>query len=359
MSWSWPLAVGEAMRARRAHSIALVVLLVCMWALCVPVSGAQALPDDSSGGQAGLASSAYGSSAYSGFTAPSNPPGGPVTPEKSDSTNKSMELVSLSPVLVKANDDVTVTVKVTNTSTQTISDPTLSFHLTRFRFSTRTSVQLWDKRTLGDTLGTKMGESVRSAPLKPGETTLFSLSVNAKDFGLLNGVEGWGPRGITLTLSGSSDDSGASILDSLDTFILWDSAGDSVEPNLDVAAVVPFTGPAVNPLNSAASSVRVLEATGKGSRLAAVLSSVAEVDWVSYVLDPALIQSVSDYVSAPGESQDTTDETPAPSDGPSPSTTDITDSPVDTQTTQDPEIVLNRRWNKSLHSRGWTPSWVH
>lgn len=355
MLWTWPLAVSEAMRARRAHSIALVVLLVCVWAVFVPPA-AVALPDDTPGGQSGLASSPYSSGGAAAVTAPVGPSVYPVDASRSDSAHKMMELVSLSPLLVKADDEVIVSVKVTNSSSETITDPTVAFHLTRFRFSTRTSVQLWDERSFGDTLGTKMGQSVRTAPLKPGETAVFNLSVNARDFGLLNGVEGWGPRGITLTFGGLGAGNVATVVDSLDTFIVWDSAGDQVEPNLAVAAVVPVMGPTVNPLDSEASSSRVLEATGKDSRLDSVVAAVADLPFVTYVFDPALIQSVSDFVSAPGDSESesaqgavedstTADTTTDPAD-------DITDSPDVGAATTDPEMVFEPTIEQ-VTSKGW------
>lgn len=222
----------------------------------------------------------------------------------SGSENHMISLTEFSPTVVRPDDTVRVSLNVTNTTSQTIEDATVTFNLTRLRFSTRSGLSTWDSREVGDPAGSTLVSETLKKPLKPGKSASFSFRVDASELALLSGVEGWGPRGVTFELRGSTE-SPAELFDALNTYLLWYPAEDDVDSNLNVATIVPITGESADPLNPFASRDSLLAGTGKQTQLSKILSSVEGADTVSLAVDPAAIQSLHD--AAYGFDQQETD----------------------------------------------------
>lgn len=224
-----------------------------------------------------------------------------------DSVNGMMVLDRLSPMLITADDDVTVEVVVTNTSDEKLTDASVSFNLMRYRISTRSALAQWEQQGLDATVGTHMGaDNIKD--LDPGDSARAKITVPARDFQLLAGEIGWGPRGISLVLGGTQEGEYAPRVDIMHTYILWNSRDKDADALLDLATAVPVTGPAVNPGDASETARRYLEATGTDSRLSSVLDLVQRHDFVSLAVDPELVQGVADATVTPMSDLATTDD---------------------------------------------------
>lgn len=300
------------------HSIVFVALFALVCVVFAPASPALALDDEPDPSVSAVSSSYINESfVYPGMT--QSPSFSAPKQAGSGSLKSMLALTELSPTLIRPSDEVRVELTVTNTTDVTIKDATVNFNLMRLRFSTRTGLDTWDERELGDAVGSKLASETLKKDLAPGKTATFQFKIPAADFALLSGLEGWGPRGATIELWGKSANE-TTLFDALNTYILWYPAEDEVVGNLNVATVVPVTGVSSDPLDPAATHEQILASTAKKERLSKVLNAVSNADGVSLAVDPALIQSIHDAAysqeaAEPGNSATPDTATGSASDG--------------------------------------------
>lgn len=291
MFWSRTQSGKSAKSARSVHSF---VAVTALFSSLFFVSPASAAPSDSDASEATRASS-FLLEPYS----QRNAVVGTSSHVSKVATNESfeglMELAELSPTLIKPDSDVRVSVKVTNTSDQKITDPQVTFNLTRVRFSTRLGLDSWESRVLGDAPGDILASETLNQSLAPGKTANFQFTIKASQFALLGGYEGWGPRGVTLEFFGKQD-GGKALIDALNTYVIWYPDAQSVTENLNVSTIVPLTGATLDPLADQETNqvlgTEVLAQVANTQPLAKALEAVKGVPSVSLAVDPELLESI-------------------------------------------------------------------
>ncbi len=292
------------------HSFVAVVLFACAVLMAAPATPAHSLPDEPSPSSVTPASSSQILQSYSYSS------GMPLastvgrTVEQPGSKRSMMELSELSPTLVEQDDELRASLRVTNTTSQPISSATVHFNMTRVRFMTRSGLDVWDAQELEDAGGTRLMSETLDEVLEPGSTASFQFKVDARQFGLLTGLEGWGPRGITFELVGDVEGQTQRI-DAFYTYVLWYPAADAVEQNLSVATVAAITGVTSDPLDPDANVGQVLAQTGSDERLPRVLKAVENSEHVGLAVDAATIQSIQDAATVTTEDESTSEEAAA------------------------------------------------
>lgn len=211
-----------------------------------------------------------------------------ATPEAAG--QPAVRLVSMNPEVVRPGDTLTVRAEVTNTTTETLVEPVATLSVSKYRFLTRDRLTAWTDLTLTDAFGTVLESVAVPADLAPGASAMVDFSVEADTMGLLTSLDGWGPRGMAVTLAG--DGTSPASLDpvgALRTFVLWFPVEDTEVTPVDVSVLVPVVGPAVDPLEEDATTATLDAAASADGRLTRVLASTEGVADVGWAVDPALV----------------------------------------------------------------------
>lgn len=234
-----------------------------------------------------------------------------ATPDTSTPT--SVRLVSMNPEVVRPGDTLTVRAEVTNTTTETLAQPVATLSVSKYRFITRERLTAWTDLTLSDAFGTVLESVEVPADLAPGDSAMVDFSVEADSMGLLTSLDGWGPRGMAVTLAG--DGTTPASLDpvgALRTFVLWFPVEDTEVTPVDVSVLVPVVGPAVDPLDPAAAEASLTAAASTDGRLSKVLASTEDLADVGWAVDPSLVREQTP--AGGGDASATTDtSSPGPS----------------------------------------------
>ena len=234
-----------------------------------------------------------------------------ATPDTSTPT--SVRLVSMNPEVVRPGDTLTVRAEVTNTTTETLAQPVATLSVSKYRFITRERLTAWTDLTLSDAFGTVLESVEVPADLAPGDSAMVDFSVEADSMGLLTSLDGWGPRGMAVTLAG--DGTTPASLDpvgALRTFVLWFPVEDTEVTPVDVSVLVPVVGPAVDPLDPAAAEASLTAAASTDGRLSKVLESTEDLADVGWAVDPSLVRE-----QTPAEEGDASATAGTSSPGPS------------------------------------------
>lgn len=234
-----------------------------------------------------------------------------ATPDTSTPT--SVRLVSMNPEVVRPGDTLTVRAEVTNTTTETLAQPVATLSVSKYRFITRERLTAWTDLTLSDAFGTVLESVEVPADLAPGDSAMVDFSVEADSMGLLTSLDGWGPRGMAVTLAG--DGTTPASLDpvgALRTFVLWFPVEDTEVTPVDVSILVPVVGPAVDPLDPAAAEASLTAAASTDGRLSKVLESTEDLADVGWAVDPSLVRE-----QTPAEEGDASATAGTSSPGPS------------------------------------------
>jgi len=234
-----------------------------------------------------------------------------ATPDTSTPT--SVRLVSMNPEVVRPGDTLTVRAEVTNTTTETLAQPVATLSVSKYRFITRERLTAWTDLTLSDAFGTVLESVEVPSDLAPGDSAMVDFSVEADSMGLLTSLDGWGPRGMAVTLAG--DGTTPASLDpvgALRTFVLWFPVEDTEVTPVDVSVLVPVVGPAVDPLDPAAAEASLTAAASTDGRLSKVLESTEDLADVGWAVDPSLVRE-----QTPAEEGDASATAGTSSPGPS------------------------------------------
>lgn len=290
----------QARTARAAGLLLAALLLVCLLAgLATPSSATALVAQQAQQARLQQPARALGTDAAAATSDTSTP--------------TSVRLVSMNPEVVRPGDTLTVRAEVTNTTSETLAQPVATLSVSKYRFITRERLTAWTDLTLSDAFGTVLESVEVPADLAPGDSAMVDFSVDADSMGLLTSLDGWGPRGMAVTLAG--DGTSPASLDpvgALRTFVLWFPVEDTEVTPVDVSVLVPVVGPAVDPLDPAAAEASLSAATSTDGRLSKVLASTEGFDDVGWAVDPSLAED-----QPPATGGDASATAGAPSSGPS------------------------------------------
>ncbi|NHT18402.1 DUF6049 family protein, partial [Cellulomonas sp. IC4_254] len=278
--------------AGRARAITAAVLAACVLAL----PGLPAL------------ASTPAASAVAATTTPAAP--------STEDLPVSVAITQVAPQVLEPGDDLTVTATLRNDGDEVVEQPRASVRIYRYRMSTREQVAAWADAGDSSPIGDVAASTTLETPLAPGATTTVQVTVPAADIGLLRTDDAWGPRGLTLDVGDGRTRVG---LDR--SYLLWDSAtelpsarvgvlsavvGPAADPSLDDDADEPAaegTGPAPSPSASddatadgsddAGTDDRLTALTAAGGRLSKLLQTTGEYPFVSWAVDPALVDGAA------------------------------------------------------------------
>lgn len=248
-----------------------------------------------------------------GLAAPSSATALAAVATPDTSTPTSVRLVSMNPEVVRPGDTLTVRAEVTNTTTETLVQPVATLSVSKYRFLTRERLTAWTDLTLSDAFGTVLESVEVPADLAPGDSAMVDFSVEADSMGLLTSLDGWGPRGMAVTLAG--DGTTPASLDpvgALRTFVLWFPVEDTEVTPVDVSVLVPVVGPAVDPLDPTAAEASLAAVSSADGRLSKVLESTEDLADVGWAVDPSLVRE-----QTPAEEGDASATAGTSSPGPS------------------------------------------
>ncbi|GIG34779.1 DUF6049 family protein [Cellulomonas pakistanensis] len=214
--------------AGRARAVAAAVLAACVVALPgVPALGAPA------------AATAPAPARVAATTAPAAP--------STDDLPVSVAVTAVSPQVLQPGQDLTVTATLRNDGEEVVEQPRASVRIYRYRMSTREQVASWAEAGDSSPIGDVAATVALDAPLAPGATATVTVTVPAADVGLLRTEDAWGPRGVTLDVGDGRTRVGVDR-----TYLLWDSAEEV--PTAHVGVLSSVVGPATDPATSGAAA---------------------------------------------------------------------------------------------------------
>jgi hypothetical protein len=264
-----------------------------------------------SGAPAGAAAGGTAAGVQPAVTRPADP--------STETLPVSVSVTDVSPQVLEPGQDLTVTATLRNDGDEVVEAPRASVRIYRYRMSDRDELAAWADAGATSPIGDVAGTTALDAPLAPGASVSVQVLVPASDIRLLRTDDAWGPRGLTLDVGDGSERVGVDR-----TFLLWASA-DEV-PTAHVSVLSSVVGPAAQPTGATARAGEdraedpdgaeaaptptpttpptggtdgtdgtdgaedPLEAlTSSGGRLDRVLQATADFPFVSWAVDPALV----------------------------------------------------------------------
>ncbi|MCG7286542.1 DUF6049 family protein [Cellulomonas sp. ACRRI] len=286
--------------AGRARAVTAAVLAACVVAL----SGAPAL----------------GAAPATPLPAAGPAAAAPVVPAapSTDDLPVSVAITAVAPQVLRPGDDLTVTATLRNDGDEVVESPRASVRVYRYRMSTREQVAAWADAGDASPIGDVAATTELDAPLEPGASATVQVTVPAADIGLLRTDDAWGPRGLTLDVGDGRTRVG---LDR--SYLIWNSATDL--PTAQVGVLSAVVGPATDPSlddegadgtadgaaptptptptggegatgsgdDGAGTDDRLAALTAAGGRLSKLLQATGEHPFVSWAVDPALVDSAA------------------------------------------------------------------
>ncbi len=149
-------------------------------------------------------------------------------------------VTSVSPQVLEPGEDLTVTATVRNDGTEVMESPRASVRIYRYRMSSREQVSAWAQSGAASPIGDVAATTLVEEPLAPGRSVSVTVVVPAEDVGLLRTSDAWGPRGLTLDVWDGSSRVGVDR-----TFLIWQSTDDV--PTTQVGVLSAVVGPATQP----------------------------------------------------------------------------------------------------------------
>lgn len=272
---------------------------------------------------------AVGTLVAGGATALANPdttdtthtaPADPAAPS-TDTLPISVAITAVTPQILQPGEDLTLTATLRNDGDEAIEAPHASVRIYRYRLSSREQLTSWAAGGTRSPIGDVAATTLLETPLEPGATATVQVQVPADAVGLLRTDDAWGPRGITLDVGDGSRRIGIDR-----TFLLWSSSADV--PTAHVGVLSSVVGPAADPAVTPAGDLtddeegagepgptpsatpdptatstpdaaatpddgELTALTAAGGRLTRLLQSTVDFPFVSWAVDPALVESAS------------------------------------------------------------------
>lgn len=198
-----------------------------------------------------------------------------------------VSITRVEPQVLQPGQDLTVTVRVRNVGGIHVLEPRVALSMDRTAFIGRYSLDRWRAATPTAAVGVELVGQTLPASLGPGEATSVTLVVPSGQLPLSSRASTWGARGIAATLVDRADPA-RQRLGVARTFALW--FPEQQVNATRVSVLTPLVGPAVDATGDA--WVPALEAqTAEGGRLADVLAATAATPYVTWLLDPWLLDA--------------------------------------------------------------------
>ena len=199
---------------------------------------------------------------------------------QSASASVTIEIQAITPQVARPGDTLTVRATLRNPTAAPIDQITASLSVYRYAFSSRSSLDGWELQASDGSIGTIVVSDQAKDPLGPGQSREVTLTVPADSIGLLRSPDGWGPRGLAVSVT-----SGRARLGVARSFLLW-LPSDSV-PATRLSIVVPLT-----------EAPGAAAPFGPSSRLTAVLAATEQHRDIAWAVDPAVVNRAIVAVAA-------------------------------------------------------------
>ena len=193
-----------------------------------------------------------------------------------------VEITAITPQITRPGDTLTIDATIRNTTAEPIDQFATLLSVYRFAFANRAALDGWELRA-DATIGTVLVTDQATDPLLPGQSRLVTLAVPADSIGLLSSPDGWGPRGVAVSVS-----SGGVRLGVARTFMMWLPASPGTSTRVSIAVPITAAPDAVNPFDPS-------------SRLSAVLAATEQHPDITWAVDPAIVnRALTDPAPATG-----------------------------------------------------------
>lgn len=176
------------------------------------------------------------------------------------------------------------------------------------RLRSRDGVRNWAAGESGIVAGDRLLSDTPLDPVPPGESARVDISVPAASFGLPPTPSSWGPRGLTLDVFDSGDDTQLAVARG---FTVWDPRAPEAASTdtTTVSVLAPVSAGAPDIADAVVPASRMAELTRSGGRLARVLDVASRPD-VAWALDPTVLTSAAAASEDPAAGADAAGATP-------------------------------------------------
>ncbi|WP_454050534.1 DUF6049 family protein [Cellulomonas sp. Marseille-Q8402] len=232
----------------------------------------------------------------------------------------SVAVTAVAPQVLTPGQDLTVTATLRNDGDEVVEQPRASVRIYRYRISSRDELDTWARSGASSPIGDVAATTALEGDLAPGATATVTVTVPGTSIGLSRTDDAWGPRGLTLDVGSAAGRVGVDR-----TFLLWASA-DEV-PTAQVGVLSSVVGPATDPAAAAAteaeagtgqepaptptptasaageddataeepgeSDARLTTLTASGGRLSRLLQATGAFPFVTWAVDPALVDQAA------------------------------------------------------------------
>jgi hypothetical protein len=263
---------------RRAGRALLTLVAALLGAPLAVGAAAAPLPADAAAGGT-VPAATVPAATVPGATAP--------TADDDDRLPLEVAITDVAPGVLEPGQDLRVTVRVRNAGTTPVSRPRVMVSLDRSSFVSRSSLDRW--REAGDDggIGSLVAQVDLEEALAPGASVTTEVVVTADQVRLPRRATAWGARGLAVTVV-DRDDAARRRLGVARTFVVWFPPQELNATRVSV--LVPLVGPAVDAVGGTWRT-RLDEATADGGRLADVLAATEEHPFVTWLLDPWLLEA--------------------------------------------------------------------
>jgi hypothetical protein len=250
------------------------------------------------------------------LAAPADLPAAVPAAPSTDDLPVSVAVTSVAPQVLTPGQDLTVTATLRNDGDEVVEQPRASVRIYRYRMTSREELDRWSGSGASSPVGDVSATTPLEADLPPGATTTVQVTVPAASIGLLRTDDAWGPRGLTFDVGSAAGRVGVDR-----TFLLWASAPEVPTARIGVLSSVvgPATEPVASVLTEAAEAAdpepaataatpvpsgsapapadaeedHLTTLTASGGRLSRVLQATAGFPFVSWAVDPALVDQAA------------------------------------------------------------------
>jgi hypothetical protein len=245
------------------------------------------------------------------LAAPADVPASVPAAPSTDDLPVSVAVTAIAPQVLVPGQDLTVTATLRNDGDEVVAQPRASVRVYRYRMASRDELDRWSGSGASSPVGDVAATTTLDADLPPGATTTVQVTVPATSIGLLRTDDAWGPRGLTFDVGSATGRVGVDR-----TFLLWASAQEV--PTARIGVLAPVVGPATDPAATALAEAEaepepaptptqtapsgsdptpevdaeedlLTTLTASGGRLSRALQATAGFPFVSWAVDPALV----------------------------------------------------------------------
>jgi hypothetical protein len=249
------------------------------------------------------------------LAAPADVPASAPAAPSTDDLPVSVAVTAIAPQVLVPGQDLTVTATLRNDGDEVVEQPRASVRVYRYRMASRDELDRWSGSGASSPVGDVAATTSLDADLPPGATTTVQVTVPAASIGLLRTEDAWGPRGLTFDVGSTRGRVGVDR-----TFLLWASAQEV--PTARIGVLAPVVGPATDPAATALAEASaepepaptptettpsgsdptpevdaeedpLTTLTASGGRLSRALQATAGFPFVSWAVDPALVDQAA------------------------------------------------------------------